>query len=117
MDLSAEPPQPIEGDRYGANYEEYVDPVDGTRWRIDVQFVDSNWTCLWGQGCEGIREHPAADLEEGCCSVGAHLIDDDEAKLITALGLTLDPNRFQNCLLYTSPSPRDATLSRMPSSA
>ena len=25
--------------------------------------------------------------------------------------------RFQACLLYTSPSPRDATLSRMPSSA
>ena len=24
---------------------------------------------------------------------------------------------YQNCLLYTSPSPRDATLSRMPSSA
>ena len=26
-------------------------------------------------------------------------------------------NRLQDCLLYTSPSPRDATLSRMPSSA
>ena len=25
--------------------------------------------------------------------------------------------RFMGCLLYTSPSPRDATLSRMPSSA
>ena len=25
--------------------------------------------------------------------------------------------RFCDCLLYTSPSPRDATLSRMPSSA
>ena len=25
--------------------------------------------------------------------------------------------RFRDCLLYTSPSPRDATLSRMPSSA
>ena len=24
---------------------------------------------------------------------------------------------YQDCLLYTSPSPRDATLSRMPSSA
>ena len=24
---------------------------------------------------------------------------------------------FEDCLLYTSPSPRDATLSRMPSSA
>ena len=26
-------------------------------------------------------------------------------------------NNFYTCLLYTSPSPRDATLSRMPSSA
>ena len=26
-------------------------------------------------------------------------------------------HEFRNCLLYTSPSPRDATLSRMPSSA
>ena len=26
-------------------------------------------------------------------------------------------SKFRNCLLYTSPSPRDATLSRMPSSA
>ena len=26
-------------------------------------------------------------------------------------------NQHRNCLLYTSPSPRDATLSRMPSSA
>ena len=26
-------------------------------------------------------------------------------------------NRIEACLLYTSPSPRDATLSRMPSSA
>ena len=28
-----------------------------------------------------------------------------------------DKGRVKNCLLYTSPSPRDATLSRMPSSA
>ena len=27
------------------------------------------------------------------------------------------PSFFPHCLLYTSPSPRDATLSRMPSSA
>ena len=27
------------------------------------------------------------------------------------------PTHHNNCLLYTSPSPRDATLSRMPSSA
>ena len=33
-------------------------------------------------------------------------------------GLLFDINEdFYSCLLYTSPSPRDATLSRMPSSA
>ena len=30
---------------------------------------------------------------------------------------SLDAPLFDDCLLYTSPSPRDATLSRMPSSA
>ena len=29
----------------------------------------------------------------------------------------LTDSKFESCLLYTSPSPRDATLSRMPSSA
>ena len=29
----------------------------------------------------------------------------------------LEAKLYHNCLLYTSPSPRDATLSRMPSSA
>ena len=30
---------------------------------------------------------------------------------------TIVENTYYTCLLYTSPSPRDATLSRMPSSA
>ena len=35
-------------------------------------------------------------------------VDDPEMRLVNLLPI---------CLLYTSPSPRDATLSRMPSSA
>ena len=31
--------------------------------------------------------------------------------------LGIKPKDLEDCLLYTSPSPRDATLSRMPSSA
>ena len=31
--------------------------------------------------------------------------------------LEVPSDRYYGCLLYTSPSPRDATLSRMPSSA
>ena len=42
------------------------------------------------------------------CSMGGGL----------ALDLALEyPGKVKACLLYTSPSPRDATLSRMPSSA
>ena len=40
---------------------------------------------------------------------------DDNGKEIQDFVLNNKP--FNNCLLYTSPSPRDATLSRMPSSA
>ena len=37
--------------------------------------------------------------------------------IIGSQGHVAYPHRANNCLLYTSPSPRDATLSRMPSSA
>ena len=36
---------------------------------------------------------------------------------IQDFGIRVEDNHSQGCLLYTSPSPRDATLSRMPSSA
>ena len=38
-----------------------------------------------------------------------------DQKLADSYGKVI--NEFISCLLYTSPSPRDATLSRMPSSA
>ena len=41
------------------------------------------------------------------------LLDVDELVIL----LFKEVNLHINCLLYTSPSPRDATLSRMPSSA
>ncbi len=76
-------------------YEEIEDPIDGTTWHVDVSFTDSNWTCVWGSTCAGILDHPAPELGQGCCSVGARMLDDEEALRIGALGLTLDPERFQ----------------------
>lgn len=82
---------------YGAErFEEFTDPVDGTRWRIDIGFIDSNWQCLWGNGCQGILDEPAPELAQGCCSEGAHLLGEDEARLVEALGLTLNPALFEN---------------------
>ncbi|MEM7091577.1 MAG: hypothetical protein AAF567_01135 [Actinomycetota bacterium] len=80
----------------GESYDEFVDPVDGQRWLIDGAFLSSNWTCIWDRGCAGLHLDPAPDAQLGCCSVGAQLHDGDEAMRIGALGMTLDPERFQN---------------------
>ncbi len=78
-----------------SRFERYVDPIDGTVWNIDVDFIDSNWTCIWNKGCEGILAEPSAGLNQGCCSVGAQMIDEDEALRIGALGVSLDDSIFQ----------------------
>ena len=44
-------------------------------------------------------------------------IYDLESCIDTNLSIEKIKNKLETCLLYTSPSPRDATLSRMPSSA
>ena len=49
-------------------------------------------------------------LDEGMC-----VISDNSGVL--GLGGIIGGTKSGTCLLYTSPSPRDATLSRMPSSA
>ena len=60
--------------------------------------------------------------ESGCTPL--HLAcmhgHEDVAQLLITSGANVDHSRYAvvcACLLYTSPSPRDATLSRMPSSA
>ncbi|MEZ5168828.1 MAG: hypothetical protein R2695_20965 [Acidimicrobiales bacterium] len=78
-----------------ARFEEFTDPVDGTRWQVDVGFLGSRWRCLWGNGCQGILEASTEALGHGCCSVGTELLDDEEAMLVSALAATMDDERFQ----------------------
>ena len=51
-------------------------------------------------------------ITDGHDAEDKRLVADARAKLATAFKA-----KAKSCLLYTSPSPRDATLSRMPSSA
>jgi hypothetical protein len=67
-----------------------------TVWRFDREFLTSRWVCLWGRGCQGIGPEPAEHLGLGCCSLGAELSDEAEARLIAALAATLDPARFEH---------------------
>ena len=50
-------------------------------------------------------------------SVSVFAGNGDDTVINTLLNDTMISGQGGNCLLYTSPSPRDATLSRMPSSA
>ena len=67
-----------------------------TLWRFDADFLASSWTCIWGRGCLGILDEPAEALNQGCCSIGAHLDGEDESRMISALAATLEPDRFQH---------------------
>lgn len=70
--------------------------VDGAvTWRFDRSFLLSSWTCIWGRGCLGILDRPAEGLGQGCCSLGAELDGQDEARMISALSATVDPARFE----------------------
>lgn len=69
--------------------------TEDTDWRFDREFLNSNWTCIWGRGCLGILDEPAESLNQGCCSVGAEFGDADEAMLISAMAAMLDPDQFQ----------------------
>lgn len=64
-------------------------------WAFDAAFLESNWTCIWNRGCEGIADVAAPDAQLGCCSVGAEMLDEDEAMRISALAATLDAKTAQ----------------------
>ena len=76
-------------------FERFEDPVDGTIWDIDAQFLTSNWTCIWGKGCKGILPVEAEQLNQGCCSHGAQFLDEEEAMNTGALAMVLEPAMFQ----------------------
>jgi hypothetical protein len=85
------------GGSSGSDDQDFEEIQDGpTRWRFDRAFLTSNWTCIWGRGCLGILDEPAEHLGQGCCSVGAEMADEDEARLTSALAAMLEPERFQH---------------------
>ena len=80
--------------------DDLVEIEDGnTVWRFEREFLTSNWTCLFGNGCKGILAEDAAELNQGCCSLGAHFGDGDagqaEAMTVSAYAAMIPPEQFQ----------------------
>ena len=97
---------------------------DNVRFRYGLPEKIGGWEQLTDDSLVGIvkQQHTYADLNGNVYAVlgtnrtliiyyGGAFYD------ITPLGTALTGATFTTCLLYTSPSPRDRTRSRMPSSA
>jgi hypothetical protein len=73
----------------------FSDPDDGRTWVLDLTFLLSRWRCIFGQGCPGVLTGPAPELEQGCCSYGAHFIDDDDRETTEAYATRLTSEQWQ----------------------
>jgi len=89
----AERPRPQPPDREWVSFE---DDDEARTWVFDVTFLMSSWTCIFGQGCQGVLTGPAPELVQGCCSYGAHFTGADDVARIEAAAATLGPAHWQN---------------------
>lgn len=80
-------------------------------WVFDVTFLTSNWQCIFGNGCKGVYSEDATDLEEGCCSHGAHLVDKADRKNLKkhAARLTDEQWQFRSTALDSNGEPTKLT--------
>ena len=96
-----------------------TDHIRGVAWRDVVVVQDSRGI---SRGTDGRARRRAFRTASGDVRATCGHGDDGQAAAPHGLGLRpflprAQRRQLRDCLLYTSPSPRDATLSRMPSSA
>ena len=104
----------LDPNTYGGSYSTppvYVKPVPADGWlgMVDVLFPEYSACEPKSQGITGF-----GDIKQYIDSVYSRIPED---KRLQGNEDCIFEAPFNSCLLYTSPSPRDATLSRMPSSA
>ncbi len=64
-------------------------------WVFDATFLRSSWKCIFGEGCQGVLEEPAEHLNQGCCSFGAHFVDDDDVAVVVQSAVRLTEKNWQ----------------------
>ncbi|HZD65517.1 MAG TPA: hypothetical protein VE152_05425 [Acidimicrobiales bacterium] len=74
----------------------FEDPDEARTWVVDVTFLLSHWSCIFGRGCQGVLTAPAPERVEGCCSYGAHFTGPEDAERVEAAAATLGPEEWQH---------------------
>jgi len=73
----------------------FEQPAVNRTWLFDVTFLTSRWTCIYGRGCPGVLSAHAPELEQGCCSYGAHFSDEDDRTRVEAKAAELTEEEWQ----------------------
>lgn len=73
----------------------FEDPDEDRTWVFDVTFLTSRWTCIFGRGCQGVLTEPAPELVHGCCSYGAHFVDEEDVQRVERFAGELSDNEWQ----------------------
>lgn len=72
---------------------EFPDPANDEQvYRVDLTWLTSRWGCIFGNGCQGIKEGRASD---GCCSMGAHFADKADEKRVRRYAEQLTDETWQ----------------------
>ena len=75
----------------------FRDPDDSNRrWMVDVTWLTSPWRCVFGCGCQGVLTAPTPEMEQGCCSYGAHFSDEDDRDRVVAAATDLRADEWQH---------------------
>jgi hypothetical protein len=69
--------------------------LEGETYQFDVTFLTSPWTCIFGHGCPGVLTGPAPELEQGCCSYGAHFTDKADRKRVAKVAATMTAEEWE----------------------
>ncbi len=73
----------------------FEDPDEQRTWIFDATYLRSNHRCIYGEGCQGVLDAPAEDMAQGCCSYGAHFVDDDDVQTVVRAFVRLEPRHMQ----------------------
>lgn len=73
----------------------FEDRGEQRTWVFDATFLRSGWNCIYGNGCQGVLDADATDMMQGCCSYGAHFLDDDDVRTVVETAARLTPAQWQ----------------------
>ena len=104
-----------------SRYSKYmtVQSISGKEWKAG-KYQCSYYKVVWSDDDTFVLEHPDSEGEDNALVLGHHEAMKSFGNSVWVKGPVHERffvHRFWSCLLYTSPSPRDGLLSRMPSSA